>query len=103
MEGTHGIEEMTNEKTRDRMAHATARKGRNHSDVLACLTRPRRLEAARMTRMRGLRARVVRETLSDANSGTTRPRDVRDLQNYKSHWQRFWAVFQPSFRPKNTD
>ena len=89
MEGTQGIEEMTSEKSRGRMAHATERTGRNQSDAFACLTRPRGLEAARTTRKRGRRARVVREMLSDANAWTTRTRDVRDLQNYKSCCQRF--------------
>ena len=32
MEGTQGIEEMTSEKSCGRMAHATARNGRNQSD-----------------------------------------------------------------------
>ena len=72
MEGTQGIEEMTSEKSRGRMAHATARNGRNQNDAFACLTRPHGLEAARMTRMRGRRARVVRKTLSDTIAWTTR-------------------------------
>jgi len=99
VEGIQGIEEMTSEKSRGHMAHATARNGRNHSDTLACLTRPRGLEAARTMWMRGRREHVVREMLSDVNTWTTRPRDVCDLQNYKSHWQRSWAAFQPSSRP----
>ena len=103
MEGTQGIEEMTSEKSRGRMAHATARNGRNQSDAFVCLTRPRGLEAARTTRKRGRRARVVREMLSDVNAWTTRTRDERDLQNYRSRWHRFRAAFQPSFRPRNID
>ena len=79
MEETQGIEEMTSEKSRGRMAHATARNGRNQSDAFACLTRPRGLEAARTTRIRGRRARMIRKTLSDTIAWTTRTRDVHDL------------------------
>ena len=38
MEGTQGIEEMTSEKSRGRMAHVTAQNGRNQSDRFAWLT-----------------------------------------------------------------
>ena len=103
IEGTQEIEEMTSEKRRGRMAHVTTRNGGNRSDALTCLTRTRGFEVARVMRMRGRRARVVRKTLSDAIAWTTRPRDMRDLQNYRSRWQRFWAAFQPSFRPRNID
>ena len=58
MEETQGIEEITSEKSRGRMAHATALNRRNQSDTFACLTRPRGLEAARTTRKRGRRTRV---------------------------------------------
>ena len=55
MEGTQRIEEMTSEKSRGRMAHATTQNGRNQSDAFACLTRPCGLEATRTMHMRGTR------------------------------------------------
>ena len=64
MEGTQEVEEMTSEKWRGRMAHATARIG-----------------IAQVTRSRGRRARVASKTPNDASAWTTRSRDVRDLQN----------------------
>jgi len=72
MEGTQETKEMTSEHRRGRMAHTTARNGKNRNDAFACLTRTRGLEYARMMRTSGRHVRVARKTLDDAHAWTTR-------------------------------
>ena len=52
IEGTQEIEEMTSEKRRGRMVHATARIGNCTSDAKEWTTRPRGKAKRRMTRTR---------------------------------------------------
>ena len=84
-EGTQEFEEITSEKWRGRMAHATARRSANRSDAAAWFARPRGLESA-----------------SDVSAWMTRARDMCDLHNLQNSLGAILDLISAQFLARNS-